>query len=155
MTLVVLDLQQIHIRLVGTVRLHLLAIHMQWCLAAFVKICLPESIEVLRILGIGFQLFRRETHLHMMLVLVTVFMRRESQIQKSRFLHRPHVDSGSAVFQLHFALAGGRHHIWPDLITHLYVLRHTIKTEHYFYLCFLSHLIQPVGMIGYRQPQVI
>ena len=101
MTTVVFDFQQIHVRLVGTVFLHLLAIHMQRCLAGFFKIRLPESIKVNRILGVRFQLFRREAHLHMMLILVAILLRRQSEVEESRFLHRPHVDGSSAVLQLH------------------------------------------------------
>ena len=152
MTLVVFDLQQIHICLVRRIVINLLAIHVQRGLASLFYIPFPEITEVLGILGIGFQLLWRKTNLHVMLVLS---LHTQFQVQKSRLLHSPHVDSGPTILQLHLTGGGHRHHVRTYLVVNLYILRHAVERKRYFHLRLLTHLVEPVSMIRYRQPQIV
>ena len=152
MAAVSLYLQQIGIRLVSAILLYFLAVHVYWRLSGFFEILLPEVIEVLRILRIWFQLFRREPHLHVVFVRLVVDSGLKPQVQESRLLHRSHIDGGPSVLQFHLSVAGGWHLVRTDFITDLYILWNTILTEGDFHLSFLSDLVEPVGMIGHSQP---
>ena len=154
-----LQLQQVAVELVGGVLVHLLAFHEELVaihlLAGRLKVLFPERLEVGGVLRIGLQLFGREPYLHVVLVLLVAVDGRQPQVQESWLLHRTHVDGGPAVPQLHLAFRRGRHHVGPNLVADLHVLGNAVDVETYFHLRLLARLVEPVGMVGHRQPQIV
>ena len=152
MTLIGLDFQQIHIRIVRSVCLHLFAVHVQWRLSCLVNGGPPKGVEVCRILGIGLQQLGREANLDVVLILFVVHRSRQPQLQESGLLHRSHVNHGTSVLQPNFAFRCGRHHVRTYLVRHLHILRHAVERECHLHFGFLAGLVEPVGMVGNRQP---
>ena len=134
-------LQQIHVCLVSAIGIYLFAVHMQVRLASLFKVRFPEFVKILRILRVGLQQFWRESHFHVMLILLVGHRGCQPQIEESRLFHRAHVDGRPSVLQSHLAFAGGWHLVGTYLITHLHVLWYTILAEGDFHLRLLSHLI--------------
>ena len=78
-----------------------------------------------------------------------------TQVQEPGFLHRAHVDSGPSVLQHHLAGSGGGQHVLSYFVADFHILRDAVFAEGHFHLGLLARLIEPVGMIRHRQPQVV
>ena len=154
-----MQFDQVAVELVGAVLLDALTPGQQpLCahfLAGLVDVRLPEFVEVGRIAGVGFQLLGRESHLHVVLVQLAVDGGLEPHVEESGLLHRSHIDDGAPVLQHHLSPGGGGQHVGSYLVAHLHVLWDAIFAERHFHLRLFARLVEPVGVVGHRQPQVV
>ena len=154
-----MQFQQVAVDVGIGILVDLLAAHHQLfvlhLLAGFFQRLLPKGVEVGRILRVGLQLFRREAHLDVVLVGLSVDGGLESQVAEARLLHGTHIDDGTAILQQHLARRGGRQHILTDFVIHLDILPNAILAEGHLHLGPLARLVEPVGMVGHRQPQIV
>ena len=155
MLLVCLQFDEIAVELVGGVFLNPLTAYADGSLSCLLDVSLPEGVEICRVLGIWLQLLRRESHLHMVLEFPVAFCGSESEVEESRLFHCPDVYYRPSVLQFYLSFCRCGHHVGSYLIRHLNVLWHTVDIEPYLHLRLLASLIDPVGMVGLSQPEIV
>ena len=79
----------------------------------------------------------------------------QSQVAEARCLARSHVDDGSAVSEFHLSALVAFEQIRSDTVFHFHIAGDAVFVELYFYLCLLSGLIQPIGVVGNGYPQAV
>ena len=84
----------------------------------------------------------------------TVDRGRQPAIAESGLFHRADRDGGTSVFQYYGAGCVGWHQVAAEFVMHRYaVLRNTVTIELHLDGCFFTGSVNPVGMVGYGDPQ--
>ena len=120
-----------------------------------VHVLFPERKEVGRFLGPRLYFICRESHLHVVAVGLGAHLGLQPQVAESRCLARSDVDIGPSVFQRHLSLVVAFHHVVGHLVFHLRVAGYAVLIELHFDGCLLARIVEPVGMVGNRHPQII
>ena len=116
---------------------------------------LPELPEVGRLLGVGFDLFGREAHLHVVLALLAVDGGHETEVSESRGLAGADVQCGASVLQFQCARLVGCLQVVRQRPGYLRVHRHAIQVELDVYRGLFARLVEPVTMVGNRHPEIV
>ena len=153
--LIYLKFYEIAIYLIGTVFLGEFLGVAQGNVLQFILRLLPETVEILRFLGIRLNLIHRESHFHMMLIGFAIELIKQAQISETWSLSGSHVHDGAPILQSEASLLISLEQVIAYFILHLAVTGNSILIETYFHLSLLASLIEPVSMIGHGKPKII
>ena len=67
----------------------------------------------------------------------------------------PHLDGATSVLQFCFTFGVVFHQVSANAVLHNAVAGNTILIELHFYRRLFACLVEPVGMVGHRQPEVV
>ena len=79
----------------------------------------------------------------------------QSEVAEARSLSRSHVYSGPSAGEFHRAFLVSLQHVVGYFVVHLAVSRYAVFIQLHLNLSLFARLIEPVGMVGHGQPQIV
>ncbi len=118
-------------------------------------VLLPELQEIRRLAGVRLNLVYAEAEFDMVAVFHSVDFRSELQVAESRCPAAAHIEFGPATFEGERAVPVGLQHVVGNLVADRAVARDAVLVELYLHGGVLSGPVEPVGVVGYRDPEII
>ena len=146
------QLDQVTFHLVGAIFLGQFLRISQWELLRFGDIVLPELLEISRFLREGPDAVHPEAQLDVVAVGHPVHLDLQAQVAEARVAAGAHVNPGAAALQGHGAVGVGLQHVTCDVILHDPVARNAVFVELHLHGGLLAGLVEPVVMVGHRDP---
>ena len=119
------------------------------------NVLVPEVHKVGGLLCVRSDFVYRESHLYVMFVGLAVNRGLQSEVAEARSLSRSHVNCGPSAGEFHRAFLVSLQHVVGYFVVHLAVSRYAVFIQLHLNLSLFARLIEPVGMVGHGQPQIV